>query len=53
MSSDTDGWLQELAEVFLSNFERWLTGLPLRNVVDKQLGYVPVAASTDDKEGTR
>jgi phosphoglycerate dehydrogenase-like enzyme len=55
MSADTDGWLQDLAEVFLSNFDRWVAGRPLRNVVDKQLGYVPVDAVVDaavDKDST-
>jgi phosphoglycerate dehydrogenase-like enzyme len=43
MCADTFGWLDELAEVFLAEFDRWLSGRPLRNVVDKQLGYVPSA----------
>ena len=57
MSADTYGWHEDLAEVFLDNFERWTAGRPLRNVVDKTLGYVPVdpaAASTPaTEEGTR
>ncbi|MGW2339726.1 D-2-hydroxyacid dehydrogenase [Streptomyces sp. NPDC001661] len=43
MSADTDTWLDDLAEVFADNFARWRAGRPLRNVVDKELGYVPVA----------
>ncbi|WP_433189446.1 D-2-hydroxyacid dehydrogenase [Actinoallomurus sp. CA-150999] len=49
MSADTHGWLEDLAEVFLSNFERWVTGRPLHNIVDKKLGYVPVAAADTPK----
>ncbi|TNC22777.1 D-2-hydroxyacid dehydrogenase [Amycolatopsis alkalitolerans] len=41
MSGDFAGWRNALVEVFADNFERWHTGRPLRNVVDKQLGYVP------------
>ncbi|MEC4015202.1 D-2-hydroxyacid dehydrogenase [Streptomyces sp. H27-D2] len=43
MSGDTVGWRNDLAEQFLDNFDRWAAGEPLRNVVDKQLGYVPLA----------
>jgi phosphoglycerate dehydrogenase-like enzyme len=45
MSAHAHGWLQDLAEVFLSNFERWVAGRPLLNIVDKKLGYVPVPAA--------
>lgn len=41
MSGDFVGWRAALIEVFADNFRRWRTGEPLRNVVDKQLGYVP------------
>lgn len=41
MSADTFGWLDDLAGVFLDNFDRWTGGRELRNVVDKRLGYVP------------
>lgn len=41
MSGDVTGWRATLVELFADNFERWQTGRPLRNVVDKQLGYVP------------
>lgn len=41
MSADFIGWKSALAEVFTDNLNRWLTGQPLRNVVDKRLGYVP------------
>ena len=41
MSGDFIGWLDALAALFTDNFQRWLAGQPLRNVVDKRLGYVP------------
>jgi phosphoglycerate dehydrogenase-like enzyme len=55
MSADTDSWLEDLAEVFADNLARWRAGRPLRNVVDKKLGYVPVAAGAPapDEEGNR
>ncbi|MGY0489542.1 D-2-hydroxyacid dehydrogenase [Streptomyces sp. WG-D5] len=55
MSADTDTWLDDLAEVFADNFARWRAGRPLRNVVDKELGYVPVADASRaaGKEGSR
>ena len=41
MSADAIGWREQLAEVFLDNLRRWRGGQPLRNVVDKSVGYVP------------
>ncbi|EHY88667.1 D-2-hydroxyacid dehydrogenase [Saccharomonospora azurea] len=41
MSGDVVGWRDALVEVFADNFARWCEGRPLRNVVDKRLGYVP------------
>lgn len=41
MSGDFVGWRNALVEVFADNFTRWREGRPLRNVVDKRLGYVP------------
>jgi phosphoglycerate dehydrogenase-like enzyme len=41
MSGDYVGWRNTLVEVFRENFARWVDGEPLRNVVDKHLGYVP------------
>src|SRR5216117_3005545 len=35
----TRGWLEPAMEIFLDNFERFRKGQPLRNVVDKKLGY--------------
>lgn len=43
MSGDFAGWRNTLVEVFADNFQRWREGVPLRNVVDKKLGYVPSA----------
>lgn len=33
------GWEEPAMQVFLDNFERYRRGEPLRNVVDKELGY--------------
>ncbi|MFI5798904.1 D-2-hydroxyacid dehydrogenase [Streptomyces sp. NPDC051677] len=41
MSGDTVGWRDELGAQFVELFERWAAGRPLKNVVDKQRGYVP------------
>ncbi|MGH3438198.1 MAG: D-2-hydroxyacid dehydrogenase [Sciscionella sp.] len=41
MSGDFQGWKDALAELFVGNFERWIAGERLHNVVDKSLGYVP------------
>jgi phosphoglycerate dehydrogenase-like enzyme len=41
MSGDYGGWREAVVELFVENLERFLTGAPLRNVVDKHLGYVP------------
>jgi phosphoglycerate dehydrogenase-like enzyme len=35
----TPGWEEAAMEVFLDNFERFRKGEPLRNLVDKRLGY--------------
>lgn len=43
MSGDFVGWHTALAELFVDNFARWRAGSELRNVVDKELGYVPTA----------
>jgi phosphoglycerate dehydrogenase-like enzyme len=48
MSGDFIGWRHTLVEVFAENFRRWRAGEPLRNVVDKALGYVP-----SDSQGNR
>jgi phosphoglycerate dehydrogenase-like enzyme len=41
MSGDAGGWREALVRLFLDNLDRWRRGDPLRNVVDKQRGYVP------------
>jgi phosphoglycerate dehydrogenase-like enzyme len=41
MAGDFAGFREALVELFVENLERYLTGLPLENVVDKQRGYVP------------
>lgn len=41
MSGDVVGWRDALAAQFVDNALRWLEHRPLRNVVDKRLGYVP------------
>ncbi|GGR67097.1 2-hydroxyacid dehydrogenase [Streptomyces humidus] len=41
MSGDTIDSYDELGAQFVELFERWAAGRPLRNVVDKQRGYVP------------
>ena len=35
----TPGWEEAAMELFLENFERFRNGQPLRNLVDKRLGY--------------
>jgi phosphoglycerate dehydrogenase-like enzyme len=39
MSGDVVGWEADFAEVFYDNVRRWVRGEPLRNVVDKRLGF--------------
>lgn len=41
MSGDFVGWREVLAQRFVDNFDRWMAGEPLDDVVDKRLGYVP------------
>ena len=45
MAGDFIGWRSALTHQFTANFERWLAGSPLRNIVDKQRGYVPPEGS--------
>ncbi|MGH3760457.1 D-2-hydroxyacid dehydrogenase [Actinophytocola sp.] len=40
MAGDVVGWRSELVALFQDNLTRYLDGRPLRNVVDKQRGYV-------------
>jgi hypothetical protein len=39
MSGDVEGLEADFAAVFYDNLGRWLRGAPLRNVVDKRLGF--------------
>jgi phosphoglycerate dehydrogenase-like enzyme len=39
MSGDYAGWRESVVELFLENLTRFVRGEPLRNVVDKRLGY--------------
>jgi phosphoglycerate dehydrogenase-like enzyme len=41
MSGDFAGFREAVVELFVQNLERYLTALPLENVVDKERGYVP------------
>lgn len=41
MSGDFIGWQAAVSALFVENFQRWLAGRPLLNVVDKERGYVP------------
>ncbi|MGW0179824.1 D-2-hydroxyacid dehydrogenase [Nocardia sp. NPDC003345] len=40
-SGDFVGWRSDIVTTFTTNFDHWLAGRPLDNVVDKTLGYVP------------
>jgi len=41
MAGDAAGWREGVVELFVRNLERYLTGRPLLNIVDKMRGYVP------------
>jgi phosphoglycerate dehydrogenase-like enzyme len=41
VAGDFAGWRESVVELFVQNLERYLTGNPLFNVVDKRLGFVP------------
>ncbi|MFK0038206.1 D-2-hydroxyacid dehydrogenase [Paenarthrobacter sp. NPDC090517] len=43
MSGDTEDHLDDLGKLFVENLWRFSRGEPLRNVVDKRLGFVPVS----------
>ena len=40
IGGDAPGWLEWFSRSFLDELERFITGRPLKNVVDKRLGYV-------------
>ena len=39
MSGNVEGWERDFAAVFYDNVARWVHGEPLRNIVDKRLGF--------------
>jgi phosphoglycerate dehydrogenase-like enzyme len=41
MSANFAGWRETVVELFVENLDRYLTGRSLKNVVDKDRGYVP------------
>lgn len=41
MSGDVVGWRRVLADLFVANFHRYVAEESLKNVVDKELGFVP------------
>lgn len=47
MSGDVLGWRAELAALFADNLDRYRSGRPLRNVVDKVRGYVAGSDTAD------
>lgn len=49
MSGDAAGWLDALAEQFVDNAHRWLDGRPLRNVIDKHMGFAPAAPVAEEQ----
>lgn len=49
MSGDIVGWRDALAHQFVDNARRFLDGEPLRNVVDKRLGFVPSPAAKEER----
>lgn len=40
-SGDTKGWRIALQQQFIANFQRYVAGQPLHNVIDKRHGYAP------------
>ncbi|MQA16435.1 MAG: D-2-hydroxyacid dehydrogenase [Pseudonocardiaceae bacterium] len=52
MSGDVLGWRDELAALFADNLDRYRSGRPLRNVVDKARGYVTTDSATPDSVTT-
>lgn len=52
MSGDFIGWREALADLFVDNLARYRAGEPLRNVVDKNIGYVRSDASVTETAGS-
>ncbi|MGW3773906.1 D-2-hydroxyacid dehydrogenase [Actinomadura verrucosospora] len=51
MSGDVVGWRNELVRLFADNLGRYVSGRPLRNVVDKRLGYVGPERAASHQRG--
>ncbi|WP_185025503.1 D-2-hydroxyacid dehydrogenase [Actinomadura coerulea] len=51
MSGDVVGWRDELVRLFADNLGRYVSGRPLRNVVDKRLGYVGSERAASHQRG--
>jgi phosphoglycerate dehydrogenase-like enzyme len=51
MSGDVIGWRDELVRLFADNLGRYVSGRPLRNVVDKRLGYVGSERAASHQRG--
>ncbi|MGH3980777.1 MAG: D-2-hydroxyacid dehydrogenase [Pseudonocardiaceae bacterium] len=52
MSGDVVGWRNELAGLFADNLDRYRSGRPLRNVVDKVRGYVSTGSTSTGSSST-
>jgi phosphoglycerate dehydrogenase-like enzyme len=48
MSGDSVGWDDRIIDLFATNLTRWVAGEPLRNVVDKHLGFAAVEKESRD-----
>jgi phosphoglycerate dehydrogenase-like enzyme len=44
-AGDHEGWEEDVVRVFVDNLLRFVSGEPLRNVVDIELGYAPAGRS--------
>lgn len=47
MSGDFYGYKDALTNCFYKNYYRYRADQPLRNIIDKSLGYVPGSQVTD------
>jgi phosphoglycerate dehydrogenase-like enzyme len=48
LSGDSAGWAERIIGLFEVNLRSWLAGEPLRNVVDKHLGFAAVGQGSRD-----
>ena len=51
MCGDFRGWTSALSQLFVENYRRWRRGMPLLNVVDKTLGFVPAGGAAHTTRG--